>query len=153
MPTRRTLLTSAGAGLFAGLAIAAPACEDLRCCNSCGRNYYLGGDAVTSVAWIANLHEGGNECEIDGLPRTFEDADYVLRARVLAVDEVADGWTYQLEVEDFARAGEGDPCGELGRVTAEALGSDRLEVDSLVCVEGPIFAETMCTQLACALDS
>ena len=153
MPTRRTLWTSAGVGALAGFVVAAPACEDLRCCNSCGRNYYLGGDAVSSVAWIANLHEGGNECEIDGVPRTFEEADYVLRARILALNEVASGWTYQLEVEEFLLAGEGDPCGELDRLTAETLGAEPFEVDATICVEGPITAETMCTQLACALDS
>lgn len=153
MTPRRIALASLGVGLLAGLSAVAPGCENLRCCNSCGRNYYLGGDAVEGVAWIANLHEGGNECEIDGVARTFDDADYVLRARVIAVSEVAEGWTYQLEVDEFAPVGEEDPCGELERITAEELGAQALEADTELCVEGTVVAETICTQLACALDS
>ncbi len=123
MTPRRIALARLALGLLAGLVTAAPGCEGLRCCNSCGRNYYLGGDATDSVAWIANLHEGGDECEIDGVPRTFEDAEYVLRARVLDVSEGFEGFNYQLEVEDFARVGEDDPCDGLEPITAEALGT------------------------------
>ncbi len=131
-------------------------CEELRCCNACGRNYYLRAEEGQdrSIAWIANIQEGGDECEIDELPRTFEDARYTLRVTVLAVDPDGSGaWSYQLEVVDFAAGEDTGPCGSLGVTDAAALASMPIEAGTDLCVRGWVEADTLCTQKACALDS
>lgn len=143
MAARHAALALALAASAATLAFET-GCEEFRCCNSCGRNYTLQDENGESVAWVSNTSEGGNECEIDGVARAFEDRPYVLLVETLE----SGGTVTQIDVIDSGADGDVSPCDGL-ELSPAALLLDA-EAGQTLCVEAEVRAETLCTQLACA---
>ena len=131
------------------LATTAPlgACEDLSCCNSCGRNYYLVDDAGETVGWIGNVNEGGNECEIADVPRSFDDSTYTLSVEVVTPSE-GPGSAPEVHSQE-ALEGAQDACADTRTpVPLDALAT--AEAGDVLCVVADVTALELCTQKGCA---
>ena len=94
---RRVILTSPLAALVGWVA-----CDPGDgCCNTCGRNYYVGRTDAAQV-WIENIQEGSNECEIDDLPREVPGGVSTFVAVVSAFDGVGSRASDRIVVEAHA---------------------------------------------------
>ncbi len=151
---RRACIPVTMLGVLAGLWL--PGCEDLRCCNSCGRSYSVGDPLAYPGVAITGIEEGGNECEIDEIPRSIPDGLHTLIARIADVRPVGDaGAAVHVEVvEHFEGDVASTQCAGQPVLDAAALiEQEQLAVGDMVCLVDEVSAEGICTQKACALGS
>jgi len=123
------------------------ACEDFDCCNSCGRNYYLLDSAGETVAWLGNVLEGGNECEMADLPREYRDAAYTLRVEVITASS-GPGSAPEVHTRGVLEGIQAACADDSEPQPLEALGS--ASVGDELCVVADVSALELCTQKACA---
>lgn len=119
------------------------------CCNSCARNYYLGAVGDPQV-WIENINEGGNECEIDELPRELPDGVNTFVGVASAFDGGDALASDRIVVEAHATGDvSSESCDGLDVHDAATFLAAKIAPGTRVCLVDRVSSEVLCSQKSC----